>query len=91
LFVCGFSLGGLTAFHLAVKRPLDFLGAILLAPAIKEHPYFLRYSRYLTRIIARLFPLAPVTKANRKKSNAQRNLNVEEYLLKHDKLYYKGR
>jgi len=62
LFLCGFSLGGLTAFHLGLSNPKQYKGVIFFAPALKDHPHYQRYPKILGRIIARVFPRLRVTR-----------------------------
>lgn len=65
VFVCGFSLGGLTAFHLGLRMPQHIKGVVFIAPALIDHPYFGRLNKILARLIARVFPKLIVTPANR--------------------------
>ncbi|EAR88373.1 alpha/beta fold hydrolase (macronuclear) [Tetrahymena thermophila SB210] len=89
LFLCGFSLGGLTAFHLGLENREKFKGIVFFAPALKDHPYYQRYPKIFGRFIGRLFPKMKVTPTNKGRSSAQRNKVVDDYLFKVDELYYK--
>ncbi|EGR34424.1 monoglyceride lipase, putative [Ichthyophthirius multifiliis] len=87
LFLCGFSLGGLTAFDLGLKNEKNFKGIIFLAPALKNHPFNFKRSIFFVKNLAKIYPKIKVTPDNRKSFSTHRNINVYNLLYKEGSLY----
>lgn len=86
-FVLGISMGGLTAYHLSLRHPDFFKGAILMAPALKNNVnnFLVGLSAFMKKILPQDTRLIKPLKGN---SNSSLSI-VEE--LSNDPYVYKGR
>ena len=87
IFLHGISLGGLTCAAIAIRKPEEYAGCILMAPAIKS--FWGKWAHRAAGVLSTLFPTTQISKRGQGSKRGSKNPNVSE-LRRSDKYRYMG-